>query len=423
MAVSNKGYREIRLSNGLVVAMQTTPTQTIQALLRVNSGSSHELEGEEGIAHLIEHCLCTAGSRKYSPSEADEIRGLFGNFGASTDVGRTNFTGSFLTEDLEPWLDYISDHVFNPRFDIEMVNGERNRVLREIADEKSSPKFNFTAEFDKYFYRGHPKATFTLGKEDVVRNVDSDKLKLFHSQKFHPNNCDLILAGGLPENTAYLVERYFDHLKSGQNTRRTFPLLTPLENKVVLWRPAPEILNASNPDESSAIINLAFIGPVEAHEDSYSVGIMNNILGVGINSLLYRNLGLKGLGYQIGSNYDGDYNAGELIINAFVPAKRIDEAIDSIFDELKKLKSQEVYEGSIKRVRRLIHYSIAKTFESNGGHVSAIQSRLDYGLTPDQLIQGFNRVTPKSILEVANKYLPDQDRGFYVLAVKDPLKK
>ena len=40
-----------KLDNGLVVALQNTPTKTIAAKLRVNYGSSHEREGEEGMAH------------------------------------------------------------------------------------------------------------------------------------------------------------------------------------------------------------------------------------------------------------------------------------------------------------------------------------------------------------------------------------
>ncbi len=424
MAVINGGYKEIKLSNGLVVAMQTTPTQTVGGLLRMNSGSSHEAQGEEGMAHFLEHCLCTAGSKRLTPCEADDIRGLFGYFNASTNAGRTNFVGSFLAEDLEPWLAYTSDHVFSPRFDEERVNGERKRVLREIADAKSSPQYLLNVEFDRIFYRGHPKATFTLGKEEVVKNVDLDKIKSFHSQRFHPNNGDLILVGGLPNNTDELVERYFGHLTSGQSTRRSFPLLGPLEDKVSLWKPAPEMLNPSNPDESSAILNIAFTGPVERHEDAYAVRTMNNLLGGGINSLLYQNLGLKkGLGYQIGSGYNGDYNAGEFRIKAIVPAKRITEAIDSIFDELKTLKSERVDEKAISHLRRLAQYKIAETLESNGGHVSAIEAKLDDGLTPEQFIEGYNRVTPDRVLDVANKYLPDKDHGTYVMVVRDPLLK
>ena len=47
MAVINGQFREYKLDNGLVVALQETPTQTIAAKLRVNYGTAHERDGEE----------------------------------------------------------------------------------------------------------------------------------------------------------------------------------------------------------------------------------------------------------------------------------------------------------------------------------------------------------------------------------------
>src|SRR3989344_4341028 len=157
MAIINGGYKEYKLINGLVVALQNTPTQTVVTKLRVNYGSSHEKEGEEGLAHFLEHCLVTGGSQKYDPISADKINGSFGYSNAFTNIGRTFFEGQMLAEDLGKWLEYISEHIFRPRFDLERVNSERMRVLREISDSKSSPTHLDSQEYNAVFYRGHPK--------------------------------------------------------------------------------------------------------------------------------------------------------------------------------------------------------------------------------------------------------------------------
>ena len=81
-----QNYRKYRLENGLVVALQDTSTQTVSTKLIVNQGSSHEKEGEEGLAHFLEHCLVTGGSQKYDPISADKINGSFGN---ASDVFRS----------------------------------------------------------------------------------------------------------------------------------------------------------------------------------------------------------------------------------------------------------------------------------------------------------------------------------------------
>src|SRR3989338_9964362 len=102
----NGDYKEYKLNNGLVVALQSTPTQIVAAKLRVNYGSSHERKGEEGMAHFLEHCLVTGGSEKFDPLTADQIRTSFGYSNAHTSVGRTFSIGQILSEDLETWLEY-----------------------------------------------------------------------------------------------------------------------------------------------------------------------------------------------------------------------------------------------------------------------------------------------------------------------------
>ncbi len=424
MAIINGKYREYRLANCLVVALQNTPTQTAAVKLRVNYGSSHEREGEEGLAHFLEHCIVTGGSSKYDPLIADSIRGSFGYSNAFTNIGRTNYVGQILSEDLDTWLNYTSDHVFNPRFDKERVNGERERVLREISDKKSNPTYLASKEFNDIFYRGHPKGIFNLGKEEVVRDATQEVIKTFHSRGYHPNNMDLIIVGGLPANIEELVSYYLGNISTGPNTRREFPEIKPLSGKTVLYRPAPEILNVDNPNESSAQITLHYLGPISGHEDESAVRTMNQILGGDTNSLLFQNLGLKkGLAYHAGASYNGDYNCGELGIDASVPARRIDEAVDAIFEEIKRMKTEKVSDKSVDRIKRMAKYNLAKTFESNEGHIGAIELKLDEGLTPESFSEGYDRVTADSVIGVANKYLPDREKGNYVLYIRDPLKR
>ncbi len=423
MEIINDQYREYKLNNGLVVVLQRTPTQTVVGKLRVNYGSSHEKEGEEGMAHFLEHYLVTGGSAKYDPITADDLRRSFGYYGTFTNIGRTNFVAQMLSEDFEAWMSYVSDHALKPRFDQDRVNGEKERVLREISDAKSSPTYLAGSEFNTIFYQGHPKGRFNLGNEDIVRNADFEEIRRFHTRGFHPNNMDLILVGGLPENIEELVERYFGDASAGENTREEFPALLSVPQKIVIHRPAPERINQDNPDESSAQISLAYTATTETHPDNYSLRIMSQILGGDTTSFLFQNMGLKkGLAYDVGSSCDGDYNGGEMHINATVPAKRINEAVEAIFEEMQRVKSQIVPERTLERIRRIAKYDFVKGFESNEGHFSAIEGKLDNNLTPESRLKGYYAVTPDRVLEVANKYLPDKE-GKYVLYIRDPLKR
>ncbi len=423
MKIVNGKYKEYRLNNGLVVALQNTPTRTISGRLRVNIGSYHEKEGEEGLAHLLEHCVVMGGSKKYTPQQGDEIVDSLGYTNASTGIDKTFFKGEMLNEDVSIWLDYISDHVFNPRLDLKRVNGEKERVLREISDEKSHYSYLIEKELAKTFYRGHPLEKEILGKEEVVKNASLEKMLEFHSRGYHPNNMELILVGGLPGNIDEIIENYFGKYKKGKETRVKFPKLKPLEGVRKLHFSAPSLINHDNPEQSSAILLLNYAGPIGEGIDVYSTIAMSHFLGGDTSSYLHKELGLKrGLAYAVSANYRQSSNVGKGLVSAKVPIYRAEEAIYSIFDVFKKMKDQVLDSKRVSDFKKKVRYSTAKNFESNSGHIEAIESKLDFGISPEENFENWNKVTPKTIHEAANKYLPEES-GNYVLCLVNPLKE
>ena len=413
------------LNNGLVVALQRTPTRTVSAKLRVNYGSSDEVEGEEGLAHFLEHCLVTGGSKKYDPIIADEIRRSIGQSNAFTSIGRTCFTGNMLHNDLLIWLDYTADHVLRPKFDKIRVDGERERVLREISDAKSHPVYLSQRKFAEVFYRDHPRSRFNLGKSEVVENADENKLKNFHQKGYYPNNMDLILVGNLPEGIDSLVKEHFEAVPEGPNTRKEFPILPRLNIKTILHDGSPELINKDNPKESSAQISLCFSCPYDTHPDEYAFRITGRIFADSTsNSRLYQTLGLgRGLAYSSGISINGSYRAGVCAIGLTIPATRINEAVDAVFEEMQKVRSQGFNEKEIRDAKKGAEYEVAKSYESNEGNLWGIELRLNDGIAPDNIIDEYEKVTNHRILDVANQYLPDKDSGNYVLHIRDPLKK
>lgn len=422
MVALNGKFREYRLDNGLYVALQETPTKTIAGRLRVKYGSLHEREGEEGLAHFLEHTLMTGGTKKYSPEQTDRIRGNLGYINAFTGLDRTFIPMDILPEDIDQYLDFVSDAAFNPRFDSARIEQERRIVLREIADEKSAPSFKDNQEYQKALLGGYPSTYFVLGEESVVEGAKLEDLKRFHSRGYNANNMDLILVGNLPRNIKAQIEKYFGDKPTGENTAFQFPLAKDLEQRAVFHRPAPELYNADNSQASSAQITLGFLVPPETSEDYAALQILSIILGGDANSRLFQSIRQKkGLAYGIQSDYDGSFNRGMMHVSAGVPSVKQNESIDAIFEEMARLKRKPVTAREINRIRKSGRYGIAKHFETNEGHVFSIERKKDVGITPEIVMHNWNKVTPKKLQEVAQRYLPKRD-GKYVLMIRDPLK-
>ncbi|MEK6915257.1 MAG: pitrilysin family protein [Nanoarchaeota archaeon] len=425
MAIINECYRELKLDNGLSVALQETPTQTVSGRLRVWHGALNEREGEEGIAHFLEHTLLMGGSEKHTPEEADEIRGRFGSFNAYTSRDRTFFPVDMLAEDILLFLQYISDAVFNPRFDLRRVEEERQRVLRETADNKSKPSFKDNLSIgEAIFGKGSPYIYQILGKEAIVKNASVDNLTAFHQRGYSPNNADLVLVGALPKNIEDLVRESFGQFKRGKGKKFEFPRNPEIKGSTVLHTQAPEFHNHDNPSESSAQLTLALYGPTLTDEDFFATDMLVDILGGDANSRLFKSVSQRrGLAYGIGAQYEKDDNKGLIYIGGSIPSKKADESLDAIFEEMAKLRTDLVLQDVLERLKRGTRYHLAKTFETNAGHISAIDLRRDKGITPDYVLKQMGRVTPENVREAAIKYLSQDRNGNYVLLLRDPLKK
>jgi predicted Zn-dependent peptidase len=422
MAIINGGYKEYRLDNGLVVALQKTPSRTLTAMLRMNYGGYHEKEGEEGLAHFLEHCLCMGGTQQHSPAEIDLIQGMFGHSNADTSLERTRFHAASMSSDFKNILDFLVQTVFYPRFDVERVNAEREVVLREISDCKSRADYTINREFGRIFYRNHPINKFLLGKEENIKSLSIDKLKEFYNRGYHPNNADLIIVGDIPEQAIETITEYFGNLIPGQNTKIDFPVLPHLTDKMIVKRHTRENINVDNPSESSADIYLASDAPLKSSPDFYSFAILTNILGGDRNSRLFHAFRTKkGLAYNVKSSYYQDYNAPSFRVNSAVSAQRIDEAIATIFDEILLLKERNIEEEELARIKKLAQFCHASHSETNAGHVAAIADMLDDGRTPDEILARYEGVTVEQVRDVANRYLPDRETGKYLLYILNPV--
>ncbi len=234
---------------------------------------------------------------------------------------------------------------------------------------------------------------------------------------------DLIAAGNLPGNTEALIRKYFESKPAGKTTKFEFPPLLPLSQRAVLYRPAPEFLKSGNPEDSSAQLYIGFIVPSDRSGENITIAAMAKILGAGLDSKLFKEVRQRrGLTYWIGTGYDGSDNKGTVQTRAYVSASRHEEAIDAIFEEFARLRTEPVLPSELERIKKNSRYGVARIFDTNEGHVYAMETKLDTGLTPDVELAQLGRVTPEMILEAARKYLPgSRDAQNYVILVRNPL--
>ena len=422
-----EGFREFTLDNGLRVAIQRTPTGTVQGKLRIFHGALHEGEGEEGVAHFLEHVLYAGGGRKFSVDDVARIKrqGKFGEVNAHTTTDHTFLPFGLLPEYLEPCLDLVSDVAFFPAFDPAIVERERHAVINEIGDLKTGPEFRDETAFSKALFGEGPFTLFVAGKQEVVWAATGQDLRDFHSRGYHANNMDLIIVGGIPNDTEEIVRRYLEGKPTGSWRKFQFPPVEPLRDRVVMHTNAPDLCNYEKPEDSKAEIRIGFLAPPLTHDDVSAVSFLSTELGAGEGSRLFERVrNQKQLAYGIGTEYHAADNNAYMEVVAIVSPENVEEAIDAIFEVLEEAKRIPIDDETFEGLRLAIKYHGTKRFETNAARLNAIEQSINTGTPIGYHLANLFRVTQQNVLRMAGKYLPSsRDDRNYVMMIRHPSKE
>ena len=193
-----------------------SPPGRFEAHLQVFSGSSDELEPQQGIAHLTEH-VAYMGSRK-----RERLFGTGSQTNAYTDFHHTVFyaacptlaPGRGNTAMLPMALDALCD-VMEARCDPSRIEKERQAVLSEMTM-VNTIEYRVECQILSTLHRENRLAKrFPIGKESLIQSWKQDDVKTWHRTHYRPDNVLLYVVGDLdPAVVESTIQEKFGHLSA-----------------------------------------------------------------------------------------------------------------------------------------------------------------------------------------------------------------
>ena len=205
------------LPNGLpyVILPNKSPPGRFEAHLQVFSGSSDELEPQQGIAHLTEH-VAYMGSRK-----RERLFGTGSQTNAYTDFHHTVFYASCPVKTphsgapmLPMALDALVD-VMEARVEQGRLEKERAAVLSEMTM-VNTIEYRVECQILSTLHRENRLAKrFPIGKESLIRTWKGDDVRTWHRTHYRPDNVLLYLVGDIdPDDAEKVIADKFGHLSA-----------------------------------------------------------------------------------------------------------------------------------------------------------------------------------------------------------------
>jgi len=325
-------YRKSTLENGIRVVTETMPgKRSISIGVLIDAGPRDETPDQNGLAHLVEHVMFSGTSSRDATQIARLMDEAGGNMGAFTARDYTCYSATVLDDYFTYALDLLGDLLLNSIFPPNSLESEKNAILREIDSTGDMPAEQAHSLLKAFTWPDHPLGRCITGRPDTVRSLTREDVIFFVHEHYLPDRIIVAAAGNVNHRdfVAQVRDAFWRMMGQSQSTIEsppTFKSGTILDPKPV----------------SQAYFSLGIQALPYADPDRYGLHVLNNVLGGGISSRLFRRIRDKrGLVYYIGSEYHAYRDDGMLVVEGCTAPENILQVLGMILHELWKLFSAE----------------------------------------------------------------------------------
>lgn len=402
------------LKNGLTVHLVPRgPLPLVAVRLVIRSGSAFDPPGRLGVGDFAAR-LFRRGAAGLSADQISESVDFVGaNISGFANEESVIVSLSTPAQHFEPMLEMMSRLVLEPDFPQSEVELSRRRTLAALTNDLDDPGSLADRALVRSTWGTHPYGHEVLcGKKDVLAFTQED-LKYFHRERLGPRISHLFVVGAFDSKRVMpAIERTFGGWKGGPAEPGAIPSWGGLA------RPG-EVLIVDKPEQTQVQLRIAGRGVPRGHADHFPLVTMNCVLGGGFTSRLVTEVRVKrGLSYGADSSFDMLSVAGTFTISSFTRTESINQLIDVVLGEVKKMREGGPKKAELATVQRYISGLYPGRLETNEAVSGAIADVVHYGLN-DSWISDYREriaaVTVREAAKAAEDHLFGLERGIVLV--------
>lgn len=409
-----------KLPNGLRIILSpdsTAPTVVTAVYYRI--GFRIEPKNRTGFAHLFEHMMFQ-GSQNLGKMEF--IRLVQENGGVLNGSTRFDFTNYFEllpSNKLETALWAEADRMKGLAITDENLKNQQGVVTNEVkAAVLNQPYGGFPWLWmpqyaNSNWYNSHN----FYGDLQDIEAAQLDEVQAFFKTYYAPNNAALAVVGDFePEQASAMIAKYFGAIPPAE-LPETPDLAEPRQDQ-------EKIASRQDPLANHPALAFAYHMPPRKSPEYYAMGLIDQMLLQGNDSLLYQELVKKhgfagavsgGINSDLGDMFDYD---GPMLWTAYlfhdngVKPEKILSVVDRVIEGLQSRPvDQRLLDRSITKMRSSLYDSLSQFGGFGRANLMACFALFDDDPSRiDGLEAEFRKVTPQLIASTASEYLRQSAR-------------
>lgn len=367
-------------------------------------------EGDiSGVGAITAELLENGTKNRTATDLEDEIDFLGANI-QSYDGG---IFGSSLKKYQDDLLGIMSDVLLNPVFPEDKLNKIKKRRMSNLLANADDPnvisnKVVRSANYTRDHAYGE-QATAT-----TISNIDKEKCIDHYRKYYKPNAGYLVMVGNISLDEAKdAANKYFANWKKGEVVKNTDVAagVEPTDNKILL---------VDRDQSEQSVINITY--PINdlkpGTDEALTASVMNSILGGG-NARLFNNLREdKGYTYGAYSRLSSDEFVGSFSASASVRNEVTSEALTEFFNEMSKMRDEEVPQEELDFTINKVAGSFARSLESPQTIANFAMNTARYDLPDDYYqtyLQRLKEITVEDIQASAKKYIKPEQANIVIV--------
>jgi zinc protease len=400
-----KGVTLARITNGMSVIVQenhSAPLATVRCYVQ-NTGSAYE--GKDlgaGLSHMLEHILAGGTTSRRTKAQITEIvDSLGGQTNAYTSDSVTAFHIDCPSASVGIAIELTADNMQNsliPEIEYVQEMGVVQRELEMFAAMRSSVIYDAMKQL---VYLENPARHPTVGYLAVVQQVKREDVIAFYKNRYVPQNMTFVVVGDV--KTDEVLDTVLAMFKKFQRTAERVAVL-PVEPEQVA--PRSTRIEMEGPTTQFAVAWPTV--PVQS-SDLYALDVASYILSHGDTSRLVKRLMIDDplvIAVSSMSNTPG-FVKGWFEVNAQCEQKQVEAVKKIIFEEIERLKTEQVSEKELAKAKRqkgAEHVFQQQTVENQAEALSESFRSTGNPLFDAQYVEEIQKVTAEQVSQVARKY-------------------
>ncbi len=392
-------YRKTVLENGVRVITEAWPhTEAASVGIWVRTGSRDERPEENGLSHFIEHLVFKGTRRRSAFDIVREIESVGGTINAFTAKEYTCFHAKVLDKDLPLALDVLCDLLTEPLFDPVELEKERMVILQEIKMADDVPDDHIYDLFHRSFWGDHPLGLPIIGTKETVSSFSREQIEGFFRRRYTPERMIVAAAG------------HIEHEEVVREVEKRLGSIPPSDDH----RPEPRAeggkggVGVEYRELEQVHLCLGVRGIPYAHPNRFAGYVLHTILGGNMSSRLFQEIREKrGLTYSVYSFMNSYRDSGVLGVYAGTTKEELDEVIDLILRELRRMKAGEIEEREVQVAKEYLKGNMVLALESSDGRMSRLaKNEIYFGrhIPLEEALRELDRVDVERVLEATREF-------------------